>query len=171
MVEITPSTEMKIITLWQPWASWMFLIKQKETRSWSTKYRGLIAIHSANRKIGKLEHQLIDDVRSVVQRVNPALYDQVSSCDYPLGQILSVGSLSRCDQMCYSRTTPPPGWVSISQESELEQWTGEWAIDRYAWTFSESIILPKAINYKGGQGLRPLSSAVVGEICEVIKNG
>lgn len=39
---------MKALTLWQPWAS-LVAIGQKsvETRCWSTKYRGELAIHSA----------------------------------------------------------------------------------------------------------------------------
>jgi len=41
---------MKAITLWQPWASLLATeAKQYETRSWATKYRGLIAIHAAKK--------------------------------------------------------------------------------------------------------------------------
>jgi len=39
---------MKAITLWQPWASLIACgAKKYETRSWSTSYRGPIAIHAA----------------------------------------------------------------------------------------------------------------------------
>lgn len=39
---------MKAITIWQPWASLIACgVKQYETRSWPTKYRGPIAIHAA----------------------------------------------------------------------------------------------------------------------------
>jgi activating signal cointegrator 1 len=39
---------MKALTLWQPWASLLaFGEKRVETRSWSTRYRGLVAIHAA----------------------------------------------------------------------------------------------------------------------------
>jgi activating signal cointegrator 1 len=39
---------MKALTLTQPWASLMDLRKKHiETRSWSTKYRGLLVIHAA----------------------------------------------------------------------------------------------------------------------------
>lgn len=42
---------MKALTLWQPWASLVALgIKTIETRSWSTQYRGPLAIHAAKRK-------------------------------------------------------------------------------------------------------------------------
>lgn len=39
---------MKALTLWQPWASLVALgVKSIETRSWSTSYRGQLAIHAA----------------------------------------------------------------------------------------------------------------------------
>jgi activating signal cointegrator 1 len=39
---------MKALTLWQPWASLVALgEKRVETRCWSTKYRGELAIHAA----------------------------------------------------------------------------------------------------------------------------
>lgn len=41
---------MKALTLWQPWATLVAMeVKKIETRCWSTKYRGEIAIHSAAR--------------------------------------------------------------------------------------------------------------------------
>lgn len=43
---------MKALTIWQPWAGAVAAgIKKNETRSWSTKYRGQIAIHSAMKSI------------------------------------------------------------------------------------------------------------------------
>lgn len=39
---------MKALTLWQPWASLIAIGEKKvETRYWSTKYRGELAIHAA----------------------------------------------------------------------------------------------------------------------------
>ncbi len=39
---------MKAITLWQPWATLVAIgAKRFETRSWSTHYRGPLAIHAA----------------------------------------------------------------------------------------------------------------------------
>lgn len=43
---------MKALTLWQPWATLVALgVKTIETRSWSTSYRGPLAIHAATRPI------------------------------------------------------------------------------------------------------------------------
>lgn len=42
---------MKALTLWQPWASLIALgVKTIETRSWSTSYRGPLAIHAAAKR-------------------------------------------------------------------------------------------------------------------------
>jgi activating signal cointegrator 1 len=44
---------MKVLTLHQPWASLVALgVKTIETRSWSTKYRGPLAIHAAGTTAG-----------------------------------------------------------------------------------------------------------------------
>lgn len=49
---------MRAISLWQPWATAVALgSKRVETRHWSTRYRGLLAIHAAKRMHkGELEH-------------------------------------------------------------------------------------------------------------------
>ncbi len=39
---------MKALTLWQPWATLVAMeVKKIETRCWTTKYRGELAIHAA----------------------------------------------------------------------------------------------------------------------------
>lgn len=41
----------KVITVWQPWATLIALrVKRLETRSWATKYRGPLAIVSVGPK-------------------------------------------------------------------------------------------------------------------------
>src|SRR4051794_30699365 len=46
---------MKCISLYQPWATLIILGKKRfETRSWSTAYRGPLAIHAAKKKSEEL---------------------------------------------------------------------------------------------------------------------
>lgn len=53
---------MKAITIWQPWASLLAHgMKQYETRSWATKYRGPIAIHAAKRPVRQTIDALVAD--------------------------------------------------------------------------------------------------------------
>lgn len=41
---------MKALTFWEPWASLVrWDVKSIETRSWSTRYRGTVAVHAAKR--------------------------------------------------------------------------------------------------------------------------
>jgi hypothetical protein len=50
------AAEYRVLSLWQPWASLVALgVKTIETRSWSTKYRGPLAIHAAARKPTKAD--------------------------------------------------------------------------------------------------------------------
>lgn len=45
-------TQLRAITLWEPWASLIASgVKTIETRSWATKYRGPLAIHAAARPV------------------------------------------------------------------------------------------------------------------------
>jgi len=47
---------MKALTIWEPWATLIAKsIKKVETRSWTTKYRGDLAIHAAKRNPADLE--------------------------------------------------------------------------------------------------------------------
>jgi len=50
--------QIRVLTLWQPWASWVGIIKYHETRCWRTNYRGLLIIHAAKRPIDTLGQQL-----------------------------------------------------------------------------------------------------------------
>lgn len=54
---------MKILTLWQPWATLIALgVKTHETRSWSTPYRGPLAIHAAKRPMDKMGKDLVREL-------------------------------------------------------------------------------------------------------------
>ncbi len=46
---------MKALSLLQPWATLVVIgVKQIETRSWSTAYRGPLLIHASKGKAGKI---------------------------------------------------------------------------------------------------------------------
>jgi len=80
---------MKTISLWQPWATLVAIgAKQYETRSWSTKYRGLLAIHAAKR---------FDEVQKAYCEQEPfcsaLLAGGFSMKNLPLGGILAVVKL------------------------------------------------------------------------------
>jgi hypothetical protein len=87
---------MKAITIWQPWASLMAIeAKRVETRSWETKYRGLLAIHAAKWK-RSTHPDRCDDVtfRSIADPFRSALKaGGLHAGNLPSGAIVAVGEL------------------------------------------------------------------------------
>ena len=132
---------MKILTLWQPWATFIALnLKQFETRSWGTRYRGKLAIHAAKRPIGLDGQAIVSQVNSLTDGKVPP-----KPCDYPLGCIVAIADLVDCPQM-NSRL--------ISRQTELELAVGCWQAGRFAWQLGSIVPLPEPTPYRGSQGLR-----------------
>lgn len=151
---------MKIITLWQPWASLIALgLKQYETRSWLTPYRGPLLIHAAKRPF-VLEEQsgkirVVDrDADWAWQSALELAYETGILTDQsripfahqlPLGTVVAIADLTNCSRMTN---------FSISEMTQLEKHVGDWRQGRYAWHLDNIRPLAKPIPWKGGQGLR-----------------
>jgi H+/Cl- antiporter ClcA len=107
---------MKAITLWQPWATAMAVgLKKIETRDWSTKYRGDLAICAAHRPPadGDLEAFLtIADAERV----------RVPLIPLPLGCVVCVVELYVCEP-----TAGPEGMDAT------EACLGNFGHGRFAW--------------------------------------
>ena len=139
---------MRIITLWQPWASLIAHgLKEYETRSWSTSYRGSLLIHAAKRPVDKYELLPIrcgvgggGVTLSQIDELN-SLLDQ----ELPLGCVVAAVNLADCSQM---------GHCPIKDISILEQSVGYWETGRYAWKLDTIERLTNPIPWRGGQGLR-----------------
>lgn len=127
---------MKALTVYQPWAS---LIaqghKRYETRSWSTRYRGAIAIHAGKRFTAE-ERQAI----RLYEHMYPALMDWD---DLPLGAIVAVCRLLACVRTEAVR----------DEITAMERNFGNFQNGRFAWEL-EIIKLPELpIMAKGAQGI------------------
>lgn len=135
-------SELRIITLWQPWASLIALgHKMYETRSWSTKYRGRLIIHAAKRPV-------VDDelAKIAYESVGWLEYSYLKSIDYPLGGIIAACKLTDCLAM---------NTAIISSITPLEKAVGDWQPWRFAWALND--VRPcNLIPFKGGQGLRKI---------------
>ena len=113
---------MKVLTLRQPWATLVALgAKKIETRSWSTSYRGPLAIHAAKRftreQIELCERQPFIDALHDYARGRIVIPDR-----FPVGAIVATSELRSV--------------VEIAEDfvvAEPEMSFGDFAPGRFAW--------------------------------------
>lgn len=125
---------MKCISLWQPWASAIALdLKGIETRGWTTKVRGRIAIH-ASRHWTKAEREF-----AAVERALGRLPARL-----PLGAIVSTVVLVdvlTTDELLATGAVGP-----------VEKIYGDYRPGRFGWLLRDVVPLVEPIPWKGRQG-------------------
>jgi len=164
---------MKVLTLTQPWATLVAIgAKRLETRSWSTGYRGPLAIHAA-KGLGPVGgysglHRLIstkpfwDVLREAYaadlsgERFYPA--DAVTVVDQlPFGAIIAVCELRDVriigDGPNGDPTIAADDMLSLTPILGNERAFGNYAAGRYAWLLAGVRALPEPIPAKGKLGL------------------
>lgn len=132
---------MKAITVWQPWAGSLAAgIKENETRSWATRYRGHIAIHSSVKSIPRASDRVWEAIRHQLKvpeiHTGPAVF--------PRGCILATAELVDCIRIT-------PEYITTLTPDELA--LGDYTPGRYAWKLANVQKLPEPIPAKGRQGL------------------
>ncbi len=133
---------MKALTLTQPWATLVAIgAKTIETRSWSTSYRGPVAIHAAKgfpkwARAFTMEPVCYEAVRYANQR--PA--DLLAA--YPLGVVLATARLVN--------VLPTEKINGISAQEEA---FGDYSPCRFAWFLEDVKELDKPVPAKGALGL------------------
>lgn len=151
---------MKAITIWQPWASLLACgAKKYETRSWSTNYRGPIAIHASKKPVLPWFQQEVD--RGVRLRIIEILakYRLGVLRQLPLGDVIATAELVACHKMQIDPKThrvalyDNQGHQSSVSICSPELILGDWTSGRYAWEFTNMTMLPEPIPAKGMQGL------------------
>ncbi len=132
---------MKAISLWQPYATAMaILLKQIETRSWKTSYRGPMAICAT--KAFPKEAQRFAQVEVALGRLPSRL---------PLGVIVAVGNLTdikRTEEVA-SLITP------------IERLYGNYDPHRYAWFFKDMKALKEPIPCRCGRTIFEIPDALL----------
>jgi activating signal cointegrator 1 len=124
----------KAISLWQPWATLIALdLKQYETRSWATAYRGLLAIHAAKRKP--------EEFKPADIMLYAAGYR--SWGELPLGTVVAIARLV---------DVIPTDKMQIETDS-WESHFGDFSSGRYAWKLEKIHRFASPIPARGAQGL------------------
>jgi activating signal cointegrator 1 len=133
---------MRAISLWQPWATAIAVgNKRVETRHWTTRYRGPLAIHAAKRwgpdqrEFASVEHAL----GRLPARV-------------PLGVIVAT-----CRLVDIRPTQELHPTVSA-----VERLYGNYEWGRFGWLLEDVVALPEPIPFKGGQGFFDVPDVLLG---------
>lgn len=155
---------MKCITLTQPWATLVAIgAKQVETRSWSTSYRGPLAIHAGKGlgPVGGIKglHDLY--YSSPFYDVLFPRYGALSEWDMPLGAIIAVTELIDCREIVENQVQRE-NWMrpAMLPPDEPERSFGNHATGRFGWLLSHVRALPEPIPAKGALGLWNYEGAV-----------
>ena len=149
---------MKALTLHQPWASLIAMgAKTIETRSWSTKYRGPIAIHAAKAcATGDFGPYSVEDDtprRSPKQHLmrGPIAWPY----RLPLGAVVATAELVDVVQMGWGVESRPP-FLSVHgrrRHIATEFPFGDFRCGRFAWLLENIEPLAVPVPAKGKQGL------------------
>lgn len=135
---------MKALSLTQPWATAIILgVKQVETRSWSTNYRGLIAIHAAKGFPGWAKD--FANAEYTLGRL---------PCIYPLGAIIGLAKIQDVRGTYELKFTL----------SAIERIYGDYSDGRFGWVLSDVIALPEPIACKGALGLWTVPDDVLAKL-------
>ena len=128
---------MKALSLLQPYASLIAIgAKKIETRSWSTKYRGPLAIHASRSNKNKL-----------LRFMEPFLKALRGIGILPLGAIVATCNLVDCIKMT-------PEFVDFVKSAEgYEIDFGVYEVGRYAWILEDVKPLEKPISASGALSL------------------
>ena len=126
---------MKVISVIEPWASLIKEdIKNIETRSWKTNYRGKIYIHASLKKVSTKD-----------ERIN-SLVNLLNNKEFKYGYIIAEANLVDCIYM-------DENFLTKIKENKIEYLTGEYKIGRYAWILENIKVLDNPIKAKGNLGI------------------
>ena len=139
---------MKALTLTQPWATLVAIgAKRIETRSWSTNYRGPLAIHAA-KSFPKWAREFTTE---------PVCYNAVrldlKTGGYPLGMVIATCRLVDCLPTEAYRCMPGVFEEYHELDTPQEQAFGDYSPNRFAWVLEGIVALPEPIPAKGALGL------------------
>lgn len=156
---------MKTITLTQPWATLVAIgAKKIETRSWSTSYRGPLAIHAAKglgSVGGKRAFWRLEQSRPFSSVLRPADFPNYDTYPegYPFGAVVATCELESCLLISgWQNAMVSMEWFHeksqpIPAEASQEYAFGDYTPGRYAWLLTNVRRLPEPIPAKGALSL------------------
>ena len=149
---------MKAITLTQPWAT-LVAIKAKriDTRSWSTRYRGPLAIDAAKGYTNEaMRLAFVEPFKTVLNNAGYKLFSLlprgavIATCE-----LVSVGLILRMPpiEILNWKWRGPDETEYCYEVDDQERFFGDYSHGRYAWMLHNVQLLPEPIPSKGALGL------------------
>lgn len=137
---------MRAISLWQPWASLVACgAKRYETRSWSTPYRGPIAIHAAKKWSAELEAVARSEPFAAALGIDSTTTLSLGSpVRLPLGAIIAVATLARVERITIDNT---------HGLSDAEREFGDYTPGRFRWLLEDVRPLSEPFPCRGALGI------------------
>lgn len=138
---------MRAISVIQPYATFIALgVKRLETRTWSTQYRGPIAIHASSKMPKELKEMCGEEPFLSLLR----LCDVADVGELPLGEVVGVGELLTCAQVNEHGSIGTYDWMRTEgRERDL----GNFAPGRWAWAIDDVWIVERGHKVRGELGL------------------
>jgi len=155
---------MKTLSLIQPWATLVAIgAKKIETRSWSTRYRGPLAIHAGKKLIMPTDPDFMRELvnaglathtaknrhmcrwcwNELPGEPEPVCNHEYSWIPFPLGAIIAIVNLAH---VCATEQV-------ASSISRTERLFGDYSRGRFAWHLDKVQDLDKPVPAKGSLGL------------------
>ncbi|COF05521.1 MULTISPECIES: ASCH domain-containing protein [Bacillus] len=136
---------MKVLSMIQPWAS-LFLSNEAhyETRTWNTKYRGSLAIHTSKKIDSNACNN--DIIHSILSKQG------LNKNNLPTGKIIGVCNLINCLKVIEDNQTS-----AVLEDGRIvsgnDYFLGDFRVGNYAWEVSNKEMLINYIPARGNLGL------------------
>ena len=159
------SNQYKCLSLLQPWASLCVhtdssgkALKQIETRSWNTKYRGELLIHASKRLISKSVSSIF--INNLPTGAFFSFTKVFETTDFaPLGAIIGKVDLdSTCPSELFTTIRDAENGVIITKQ---ELAFGDYSPNRFGWMLSNPILFKEPIPCKGQLSIWNLPTELV----------
>jgi len=131
---------MRTISLWQPWAQLVVIgAKGVETRGWSTKVRGRVAIHASKADhSGILLHIPMSELRFFQEA------GVTGHPEPPLGAVVGTVEIYDCQ--------PIEKLYGSRHDTPKERAFGDWTPGRFGLLLREPVLFDKPVPARGAQG-------------------
>ena len=137
---------MKALSLIQPYATLILLgYKQYETRSWSTKHRGTLAIHASAGKKAWARKVCQEDmhIRQILS-AHDLTFDTL-----PRAALLGICQVNHMLKICAPGAAEAEHEIEASNLRPVEVACGDYTPGRWAWALDKVLELPEPISQKG----------------------